>query len=321
MTTTLLQPNNNPLLHLIDHKAYTSSCVVAITGLKRRGKSLLLSSMLWRDMALYKRKVWSTMPVQTPSFFLKKGYPMVKSMPINFDTLYALDSEYENGTIGLDESIYYDDSRTSLSMKNRLMNAILNQVGHRNLNVYYTVKKNGWMDRRLQDETDIRIECLDLSKTDWGRKKDITPGAVIRLDFFDLSGYFSNHVYDPKYNYKPFTSVLWNDAQRFWDSYDTKAIVGLEDMMTGVKVDMKQRVLSNKGDVNEELRQSMHELARNVGKTSERMPCDAFWNVVESMNIPGGARQLGQYLREIGVKHVQKRGGNEYDFSQIHTGE
>jgi hypothetical protein len=272
-------------------------------------------------MALYGRKCWSTMPVQTPSYFLKKGYPMVKSLAINWDSLYMLDGEYENGTIGLDESIYYDDSRSSLSMKNRLMNAIMNQVGHRNLNVYYTVKKNGWMDRRLQDETDIRVECLDLAKTDWGRKNSVTPGMVIRLDFYDLSGYFSNRVYDPKYNYKPFTSILWNDAKRYWDSYDTRAIVGLEDMMTGVKVDMKQRLLSNKDSVNDDTRQAIHDLARSIGDSGDKMPCDSFWEVVKGMNIPGGSRQLGQYLREIGVKHVQKRGGNLYDFSELHTGE
>ena len=317
MTTTLIQPNNNPLLHLVDTKAYTSSCVVAIEGLKRSGKSLLLASMLVRDMTIYRRSVWSTMPVKTPEGLLKKGAPMVKSIPINWDTLYMLDQEYEEGTIGLDESIYYDDSRTSLSMRNKLLNTIMNQVGHRSLNVYYTVKSQGWLDRRLQLETDIRIRCTDLAKTPWGRKKGLIQGSVIKLDFFDLSGFFSTRVFNEKFNPYPFFSMLWNDARDYWTAYNTKEIIGIEDLMTRVKVDLKQRVISNKSSVNNEIKEALYDLADQFRAKSDTIDCDVYWRAADAMGIPGGSRQLGQYLKELNITHKQKRGGNVYELSQL----
>ena len=227
-------PNRNPLNYFIDTKAYTSSCVVGITGPKRNGKSLLLTYLLCQDMLRFSRPVWSTMPVKTPSALLKRGYPKRESTPINWDTLYMLGKEYDSGTIGLDESIYYDDSRTSLSMRNKLLNTIMNQVGHRNLNVYYTVKTSGWLDKRLQYETDIRIVCTDLGRTPWGRSKRIGQGRVIKMEFFDLSCFFSQRAYHEKYNPWPFTTVIWNSASEFWDAYNTKEIIGIEDLMTTV---------------------------------------------------------------------------------------
>jgi len=291
---------------------------VGITGLKRQGKSLLLAWMLCFDMVAYGRTVWSTMPVRTPAALLRGGHPLKESLPIDWNSLYMLSGEYEYGTIGLDESIYYDDSRTSLSMRNKLLNTIMNQVGHRNLNVYYTVKTAGWLDRRLQFETDIRIVCTDLGRTPWGRSHHVGQGRVIRLDFFDLSGFFSNHPFHEKYNYRPFSSIIWRTANDFWDAYNTKEVIGIEDLMTKVQVDMKSRVISNKPSYDRGMQEALYNLAASFhSKGNETIPCDTFWTVANSAGIEGDSRQLGRYLKPLGIKRKDKRGGNIYDLSNM----
>lgn len=309
--------DENPLNYLVDQHSYTSSCVVGITGFKRNGKSLLLSSLLTHDMLVLKRKVWSTMPVHTPACMLK-DYGMQHSLPIDWDSLYMLDKEYEYGTIGLDESIYWDDSRSSMTMRNRLMNIIMNQVGHRNLNVYYTVKTEGWLDRRLQFETDLRIKCEDLGRTPWGRSNHVTKGDVIRLEFFDLSCYLTNKAYNEKYNYLPFQTLIWHDAHKFWDAFDSKELVGIEEVFTNVKVDMKQRTISNKPAYDTELQGQLYNIANEFySKGNSEIETETFRSIVSRMGIELDPRQMGRYLVPLGITRKEKRGGNVYDLSKL----
>jgi hypothetical protein len=305
-------PWHNPLLHLVDDKSYTHSTVVAITGPKRSGKSLLLARLLGYDLIIG-RTVWSTMPVHTPSFLIKKGCPRLTTEVINWDKLYLLDKDYEEGTIGIDESIYWDDSRTSLSMRNKLLNTVMNQVGHRNLNVYYTVKTQGWLDRRLQFETDIEIRCFDLAMTPWGRSNHVKRGTVIRLEFYDKSGAFTGKQYNDKYNFRPFKSLIWTRADRWWDAYNTKELVGLEEMFTGVKVDMRQRVISNKASYDSEVEDALYNLASEfLSRGCEEAQCDTYWTMARDQGIPGDPRQLGKYLKPLKIGRKQKADGNYY---------
>jgi len=296
---------------------YTSSTVVGITGPKRSGKSLLLAKLLWRDL-IAGRKVWSNMTVKTPKFYLDKGFPMLETKPIDWDGLYLLSEEYQEGTIGLDESVYYDDSRASLSMRNRLMNTIMNQVGHRNLNVYYTVKAQGWLDRRLQFETDIEIQCQDMAKTRWGRQNHIIPGTLIHFKAFDKSGSVTGKVYDAKDRHsRPIKSWFWDGGRIYWTAYDTKEIIGLEEMYTGVKLDLKQRVISNKAQVDESTKQSLYDIVSKMREADTRVDADTFWQAIAATGIEGDARQLGTYLRQLGVIRRQGTSGRYYDLTNL----
>lgn len=302
----------NPLYHFTTDKHYTHSTIVAITGPKRSGKSLLLARLLVGDLCK-QRKVWSTMDVTTPLFMRDKGYPVMHSDVIDWDAFYMLDEAYGEGTIGLDEGIYYDDSRASLSAKNKLLNTVMNQVGHRNLNVYYTLKTKGWVDKRLQFETDIEIRCFDLAMSPWGRRNHVGRGRVIRLEFYDMSGAFTGRPFDAKYHFRPFQTLVWKNADLWWTAYDTKKIVGLEDLYTGVKVDLKQRVISNKSKINAGIRDALQGLVESFRSRGEaEVSCDGFWTIAESMGIAGDRRQLGQHLRGLGVTRKQKGGGQTF---------
>jgi hypothetical protein len=296
---------------------YTHSTIVGITGAKRSGKSLYMSMLLFRDM-LHGRTVWSNMPVRTPDALLKLGYPMLQTKVIDWDSLYMLSEDYQEGTIGLDESIYYDDSRSSLSMRNKLLNTIMNQVGHRNLNVYYTVKLQGWMDKRLLFETDIEIKCQDMAMTPWGRDLDMIRGKNINLMFYDKSGAITGRPCGDKYP-EPFNAGIWTWGDYFWTAYNTKEIIGIEELYTGVKVNMKQRVISNKSGIDDEYQKSMYTLAEEFRSTgADEVPCDTFWMVLkERFGIAEDSRQLGRLLTPLNIKRKERRGGNIYDIRNL----
>jgi hypothetical protein len=295
---------------------YTSSLVIVYTGPKRSGKSLLMVHRAVWDMASG-RTVWSNIPIHTPKFLVDKGFPYREAKPLDWNSFYLLSEEYQEGTVCLDEAVYTDDSRSSLTMKNKLINTIMNQVGHRSLNVYYTVKSHSWMDRRLVFETDLRIECFDLALSTWGRKNGLTRGKVIKLIYYDLSGAVTGYRYED--SKRPFNTKLFNVGDKYWDAYDTKRIVGLEEVFTGVKVDLQQRVISNKKAVDQDLLNALYQIASQVRENSADMTgkCSDYWDLVYRVGIDGDPRHLGKYMRLLGVDKKPKRGGDIYDFSKL----
>lgn len=310
-------PAVNPLYHLLDDGSYTHSTVVSITGAKRSGKSLLLSRMLNIDM-IKERTVWSTIPVHTPSFLVKEGLPLLKSKDVDWDMLYMLSEEYVEGTLGFDEGTNVDDRRASGSVRNRLVNAAMNQVGHRNLNVYTTVKVKTWMDGRFNYEVDLEIRCRDIALLPWGRKNRVTRGTMIRLDFFDHSGAITGRPYNDKYNFRPFRTLIWKNADKWWDSYDTKKITSLEELYTKVRVDIREKVISNKEKINNEIQSTLFNIASEIkSRGNETVPCDAFWMVAEDYGIEGDSRSLGRHLKGLNIKRKQKTDGNIYDLSEM----
>lgn len=293
--------------------SYTLSRVVQIIGPRGSGKSLLLASMGGLDM-MRGRKVWSNMPIEvskrTTKFY--KGPPL-KSIPLDWDAFYALSQELVEGTVLIDEAQYFSDSRSSLSLKNRLLNAIVAQVRKRSLNLYYTVKQGDWVDKRLNYETDIQIECFDLAWSKNGRKRHLVHGDRIMTVHRDLSGSSTGHA-----GYRVIARRVFHGRQ-WWNTYDTKAVIDLEEGFTPVRLDLKQRVISNKprhDDIADAIDQvGGHLLSKGV----TRLPVSAFQQLfanVSGMDI--GSQHLGKFLPEW-IKRKRAHDG-EYFYELTPTG-
>lgn len=302
------------------HSNYADSTVVGLTGPKRSGKSLIMAKLLFRDMCLG-RKVWSNMTVRTPQFYLDKGYPMLETMPIDWDAFFMMSEEYQDGTIGIDEASYYNSNRSPLASRNRLTNAFTNQVGHRNLDVIWTGKSTGWLDRQgLGFETDIEVECQDLAKTMWGRRNRIQKGMLIAHTAWDRSGSLTGRSNDPRNkNSMPFYRWFTTTAWHYWDAYETRGLISLEDMFGGVKLDLQKRIISNKQPIDEEFLESVYNLADQFRESSDTtlVSCDKIRAAADIAGFGVSDKVLGQALKQLGVKHTQKRGGNCYDLSGL----
>ena len=312
-----IKASRNPLYKLINDEDYTHSMSIMITGPKRSGKSLLQSRLQTADR-LKGRRVRTTMPSHTPSYFIKKGLPYVETEDIDWDKLYMLDPEYDNCVVGFDEGVNIDDRRISGSNKNKIVNAFMNQIGHRSVTVYTTVKVQRWMDSRFIFECDLEIKCQDVALSQWGKRAGLRRGRIIRLDFYDHSGSTTGRPYNIKYNWRPFRTIIWKDAWHWWDGYDTRQVVGLEEMRTPIRFDLKERVISNREQINSEMQGAIRNLALEFkSRGNESVSCDTFWGAARECGIEGDPRALGKYIKPLRIKRIEKRGGNIYDLSDM----
>lgn len=299
---------------------YADSTVLGLTGVKRSLKSLLLCKLLFRDLCLG-RKVWSNMPVHTPDFFIKQGYPYLETMAIDPNALYSLSEEYIDGTVGIDEAKYINSNRRSLTTRNNVVDAFLNEVGHRSIDVIWTAKSLGWLDRQgLGFETDIEVICHDLAKTRWGRINKYPKGRTAILRAFDRSGAFTGTSNPPESKWsRPFVEWREVDLWHYWTGYDTRSRTSLEDIFGSVKMDMKQTIITNKKQLQDGFLEEVYEVAIQLRDNSESPRVDAaqLRAAIKYTVADVSDRVIGETLKSIGAVHKQKRGGNVYDLDNL----
>lgn len=316
------KPIRSPWKYILnrDHTDYADSTVVGLTGPKRSCKTLEFAKLLFWDLCLG-RPVWSNLPVYTPKYFLDKGWPRLETMPIDWDAFFTMSEEYQDGTMGIDEASYYNSNRSPLNTRNRVVNSFTNQIGHRGLDVIWTGKSAGWLDRQgLGFETDVEVECQDLAKTRWGRKNHVTKGKLVHLTAWDRSGALTGRRADPRDRHaRPFAKWMDSTAWIYWTAYDTRFLMSIEDMFAGVKLDLQKTVISNRQRLDEALINSVHDLVNQFRESSETMQvqCDRLRAAADIAGLNLNDKILGQALKQLGVKHRRKSGGNVYDISDM----
>jgi len=313
------------------------SFVVRFCGARGSGKSLLLAEAVARDL-IQGRKVWSNMPVVVTEDVimwasrrwpkdeqrrvLKKsaGYLGLQTLPLDWDAFYTLSEDLVQGTVAIDEAQYFSDARSALSLKNRLLNAIVAQVRKRNLNLYYTVKQGDWVDKRLTYETDIQIDCSDMSHTPWGRDRGMPSGEMILTRWWDLSGAVTGKAVDFKDKgwQRPYKEGYFYHMHMFWNCYDTSKAVSLEEAFTSVKLDLRQRTITNKQSA-EDTGAALYQVAATLrSRGTDEIETKQFQNIANQMGIEGNMQHLGRFLRDMGITRKQKHGGQYfYDLTSL----
>lgn len=299
---------------------YAESVVVGLVGPKRGGKSLTMAKLGYRDLALG-RPVWSNLPIQTPKYYLDLGYPLLKTEDIDWDAFFMMDTEYQDGTILLDEASYVNSNRGWNSTKNRVTNAFLNQVGHRNLDVIWNAKSTGWLDGQgLGFETDVEIFCKDLAKTPWGHKNHVNNGKFIGYEAYDRSGALTGRVANRRDRWaRPFARWFSDHQEIWWTAYDTKHLSTLEEIFGGLKLDLQHRVISNKQQCDSEFVGIVSKMAS--GSDYSMLNCEDVREVIRRSGYPDASDNfIGRSLRRLGISYIQKKNAGMYDFSNFKEG-
>jgi len=218
------------------------------------GKSISLARLCIEQM-LAGKKVWSNMEVKTgPAILNRKYYYHYKiryceTIPLDMTLLYMLDEELAKGTVAIDEMGYYADSRLSGSTKNRLINACIRQVRKRQLNFFYTAFDFGRVDGRLRDETDFIITCEDNAYKPWGKENNIAGGLSILQRLYDISGKMTGKRQDFFSPDKVPYDVREFLGRPYWECFDTRATVSLEEAFSGVQLDLQKTRISNRNEI------------------------------------------------------------------------
>ncbi len=256
---------------------YQPNIVGAYVGYAGGGKSLSLTGLIIKQL-LAGRRVWSNMPVQISPALLNRGNPFGHisfprtTEPLNMQLLYMLDDSLVEGTIALDEMGYYADSRLSGSIKNRLITSITRQLRHRQLHFFYTAFDFMRVDSRLRDETDFVCQCEDLAGSPWGEENEnVVGGLVILQRYFDLTGKMTKGRNVVSWYSGPRTpySVLNFHARPFWECYDTRKIVSLEEAFSGVELDLQKTRISNRSSSEDAFMETDVAIAKKVAEIAD----------------------------------------------------
>jgi len=119
--------------------------IIGIYGLKGGGKTLLLCILLYLEWKMFKSKILANLQFSFPHEI------------IDAQRLVELDESLKNSAIGIDELHMIADSRRSGAKQNLLMSYFILQSRHRSINFYFTDQFEHHTDRRIRDNTDIKI--------------------------------------------------------------------------------------------------------------------------------------------------------------------
>lgn len=303
--------------------AYERHYVGAYVGPAGGGKSVSLANVcLWQ--LLCGRMVWSNMPVKVgPAILNRKnfyGIPIekVETTPLDLNLLYMLDTSLVSGTIAMDEAGYFADSRQSGSIKNRLINACIRQLRHRSLNFFYTAFDFKRVDGRLRDETDYLCECEDVAYKPWGRDNNVENGIVVVQRYFDLSGKMTGKRVNPYSWDKIPYRVRRFHARPYWECYDTREIISLEEAFTGVELDLQKRRISNRDSWNDETQSAIMDTLIEFKQAGyDRIPNEELWEKLRLKGIDGHPNTLGRYIPHSIKRHYSHSEGQLYDLSNF----
>ncbi len=170
--------------------------------------------------------------------FCKQGdISYYENHPLDFDKLYTFNSELSEGTVGLTETQYYAESRTSGRGQNRMLSYQLMQIRKSALSFFYDVQDPETVDKRFSWADDIKIYCADLSKMNYDETEvghEIEEGEISHWTIRDISGVCTGVQYkNSGIEYGPYQF----DGYHFWHIYPTRWKIEVYDAVNSMKQD------------------------------------------------------------------------------------
>ena len=297
------------------HKVeWGESYVLGFTGVRGAGKSLGMAFMAARAMVLGGMTVFSNLDI---AFKCVLGPGMVKtyrSKPLDWDLVYKLDHSLQNGLICIDELQYFLSNRSSLSLRQRLMNAIIAQIRHRSLDFYFTAKSIGLLDRQFRyGELDIEIATWDISKG----QPQIPKGHYFKWTAYDMSGTWTGRR---GYDGMPPTMVYdFKYADKYWPIYSTEVIIDYLDTFRKTEVSMDVRYIGEKRQKEAEYMDSLATVVQTFIRQGILVVESSSFikGIAEQCNVEANSNKIGRDLAKIGAFRRRTRSGSWYDLSRI----
>lgn len=132
--------------------------IIGIYGLRGGGKTLIMTILLYIEFKILGKKVFSNYELKFPH------------EKLDAQKLADLDQQLQKSAVGVDEMHMIADSRRAGAKQNLLVTYFVLQSRHRSVNLYFTSQFEHQIDRRIRDNTDIKIisENLNIDSDDDG---------------------------------------------------------------------------------------------------------------------------------------------------------
>lgn len=300
---------------------------IGVIGLTGEGKTGTASVIGLIDTILDGQPLWSNLNIRcefkVSDDIARKyggyqgGIASFESLPLDRRKLFRFDPEYHDGAILLDEiNIEYAEARRSTSNVNLWFNEVDQQRRHLNLDIFYTVIHEMWVDPRLREMTDIFIKCEDPALDEDGLKRKITLGKQVRWTIYPMTRILTGHSYYE--THKPL-APRYMHLNQFWGLFDTRRSQSKGGVKYAFQLDDEEPAIESDMSVNEDsmlqqekdewawLDEALHRLA--AGGVREISKPDLF----TLLNVPRDMRRSvsTEMLYKPGVK-VRQSGSLQY---------
>jgi DNA replication protein DnaC len=125
--------------------------IIGFTGAMGSGKTL--------SMTYYAYKYYKS----GSTIFANYGL-LFPHKDIDYEKIKALDVEFQNSVLCLDEIHVFIDSRSSMSKVNKVVSYLITQSRKRNIILMYSTQHIGQVDLRLRSNTDYFISCKQIEQ-------------------------------------------------------------------------------------------------------------------------------------------------------------
>jgi hypothetical protein len=257
--------------------------VVCMAGPRGAGKSLLLAYLIILDL-LADLRTFVNMPVggkflipvtphiielphedysvgpprpvdgQPPEYKAPPGWEVQERYSEELTGLALfnfIDVKLHRASIGIDELQWFGgDARTSMSVKNKLLNTLGLQVRKKQASIYYTVQNFQWVDQRWRFQTDILVMCRDLAFTPWGLEEEVERGVQFSYNFFDLTGMVTGM--SAWSTHQPYKSITFY-GKPMWAYFKSDEAKDLDEIFSKITIDGEAHKLPRKHEVDSEL--------------------------------------------------------------------
>lgn len=298
--------NENPGFPFFGAELKHKSIIIAVTGMRGSGKTLLLVALALEALMLRKEQVWA-------NFKIKNGE--YESQPLSRQQLLTFDPCLRNGWLVLDEAQQLYSSRRSVTTGNLLALSSIAQIRKRQLSVLFSAKWLKLVDVNLRNEVDLEITTTDSyhHPSDDYPIEDKKQGSLFFLHWRDLSGIFTGYSYYENFREHPILFM----GERYWDCYDTYEEQNALEAFSKVKVHHEEINIGGNGNnpVLTEKLQSVVAWYRSQGV--ESVSTDEFWAKAGEFGFDGDHRKAGVILKSLGVGRKQLSQGHFYEFSSI----
>lgn len=274
-----------------------SKCI-GIIGPRGSCKSIAASAMGIMDYLIPGYKLISNMNVR---YAVKLGDLLAIYESAELDKMELLKFNFEDNVAALiDEvNIEFSEARRSMTNRNLIFNKLLQQLRKRAMNLIYTVQHEMWIDNRLRWQTDIFIKTKDVCLKPGGIYLPYDFGEYASWKIYDMMGIFGQGTYPE--TMKPVIEDWRFHAKRWWGTFDTKQIQGLDAENYGkdeddIKIKRTEHVIQTERNY-AEVYDIMQKL-NNEGITS--IKTDELW---KKLNVTTHKAKIyvSKILKEMGV--------------------
>lgn len=285
------------------------SNVYAFSGLRGSGKSLSLAYLTAKALSLGMTCL-SNMEVKYVLIPIQGPPRLCETKPLDWNSVYLLDTGLQNAIVVADELLYWLDSRQSMTLRSRLINSCLNQIRKRSLSFAFSVKDMGWLDKRLALETDLEFGCTDSAMTIWGKTEHLKKGTLIFWKIFDKSGTTTGRRFQDSGIVYP---GQLHHAERLWPIFNSYEVIDYLQATQPLRREQTPLIISDQVDLGKVL-EPLIEVVRNDGGTIsvEEMRNQVNTYLTDGHREPVSDVVLGRTLAKMGLRPHRLSGGRSF---------